>query len=237
MTSTRQSSAHTWETKSCGCWSGFGREGRWTGWRAVLTSMLSSSLDKLLWSNAICVCHVVVFSVSELHRILHQISDSLFIAVIKKKKSTNAQWGQDVLFFRCFFFFSSEYFGVLKSAGLFTSVVWWGILETIYRLEKRNSKVLQIFTNTPVLVCLNKAVGGPHNSAVVGTFFGVSELNTVICFVPENYLPEQPAFGIPAECFTEHPEYRLPALVIIICDPQTQIGNLLVQLIGTKFRI
>lgn len=47
------------------------------------------------------------------------------------------------------------------------SVVWWGILETIYRLEQKNSKV-QIFTNTPVLVCLNKAVGGLHNSAVVG---------------------------------------------------------------------
>lgn len=55
---------------------------------------------------------------------------------------------------------------------------------------------------------------------------------------PENFQPEQPAFGIPAVCFTEeHPDYRLSTLVIIICDPHIHIGNLLIQLTGTKFKI
>lgn len=122
--------------------------------------MLSSSLDKLLWSNAIGICHVVVFSVSKLYRILHQISDSLSIAVIKKKKAQMHSKGSMCCFSHAFFSvcLSSEYFGVSKNAGLFTSVVWWGILEIIYRLEQRNSKMLLIFTDASVLVY--RVVGG-----------------------------------------------------------------------------
>lgn len=64
----------------------------------------------------------------------------------------------------------------LKKARLFISVFWWGVLRTIYRLEQRNRKTLlckctlRIMTDTLVLVCLKKVVGGQYNSAVVENF-------------------------------------------------------------------
>lgn len=63
---------------------------------------------------------------SKLYRILRQISDSLSIAVIKKKKKAQMHSKGSMCCFSHAFFsvcLSSEYFGVSKNAGLFTSVV------------------------------------------------------------------------------------------------------------------
>lgn len=131
---------------------------------------------------------------------------------------------------------SSEYFGVSKNAGLFTSVVWWGILEIIYRLEQRNSKMLQIFTDASVLVY--RVVGGLVIVLWWETY-SLSKWTEHSDLFGSWKLPARTArFGIPAECFIEeHPKYRLSTLVIIICDPHIHIGNLLIQLTGTKFKI